>query len=152
MGIARKISSELLIFFNVYYLRPLMLYKSIELRRTSSYPKTMKKLICILLMFWLPLSLSLAHAMSTDMMIADNALHKELLAEPEHPCHQHGTKSHGESDCKHCGSCTLAMANAMLKPLTVFDALPKMASKFRSLESTLTAFTVPPTIKPPILN
>lgn len=112
----------------------------------------MKKCVSLLLILWLPLSLSLAHAMSTDMMFADNALQKEVLAEPEHPCHAHETKSHGESHCKHCGSCTLAMANAMLKPLAAFDALPKMASKYRTIESALASFTVPPTIKPPILN
>jgi hypothetical protein len=129
-----------------------MLHKCIELRRSSSYPKPMKKLFSILLMIWLPFSLSYAHAMSTQMMLAEQIEAMEASATSDHHCHQHDVKIHSTGHCKHCVACTLAMANATLKTLAGFHALPTVSAKYLAIETHLPSFQLPPTIKPPILN
>jgi hypothetical protein len=129
-----------------------MLHKCIELRRTSSNPIFMKKLVSILLMLWLPLSLSYAHATSMQMMLAEEIEAIEATATSDHHCHQHEVKIHSTGHCKHCVSCTLAMANATLKTLPSFHTLPTVAAKYLAIETHLPSFQVPPTIKPPILN
>lgn len=114
----------------------------------------MKRLICILLIGWLPCFSVVAQAMALQMQTQEFVDNQQSMM----ACHEHGDQ--GQSDhktlpethrCQVCGFCvvTSGVADIDFQPQisTQFSAagkLPLFAAVFHSL-------TYPPAIKPPIL-
>ena len=113
----------------------------------------MKKFLCIFLVVWLPLSMSVAKAMSTQMMLsAQLSSDKQLSSNTSESCHTHIQQYEKSDTCKHCLSCVLAMATATFNDFIVFSTPPKTSTKYLPLESKLVSAQLDSAIKPPILN
>jgi hypothetical protein len=120
----------------------------------------MKRILTIFLMFWLPLFMQSAWAMSTRMALAEteNSIGPQVsldaASEPV-PCHGSVAKTDVQPSthhhhCAHCLACAISMASAS------FDSAPKLYLSDSTQENTsnLTAqylsIHLPAAIKPPI--
>ncbi|MFV1921568.1 MAG: hypothetical protein ACMZ63_03010 [Methylotenera sp.] len=116
----------------------------------------MKKIICLLMMFWLPLSMATAAIMSTDMMVY-NDLHTSVeKAKSAEMCHQHpDNQSKGNEtshQCTFCNACLLASAGIFLSHTPMFQLASENASKHITLYIPIYSDHLSTTIKPPILH
>lgn len=125
---------------------------------------SMKKLICLFMMCWLPLSITAAQAMSAQMML--NHFNsktqqlvpatKEMTSAQSMPCHQFMQTNKAEkapvSICADCAACELATAFATIDLLVDVTLPKKIADKFTISQSSLISTQLPPSIKPPILH
>ena len=123
----------------------------------SIYAKVMKKVICILLMFWLPLSLVTAQTMSTKMML-QNQQNAELMLNNQYAESCHG-ETHAQNDntskshkCSVCGSCVLASSVATFSNIESGITFPKISLKHLAFEPAFASIEAESFIKPPILN
>lgn len=125
---------------------------------------SMKKLICLFMMCWLPLSITAAQAMSAQMMLnhfnsktqQSVTVAKEMTSAQSMPCHQYMQTSKGEkapaSVCVKCAACDLATAFATFDVPSSKPLPKKIADKFTISQSSLISTQLPPSIKPPILH
>lgn len=117
----------------------------------------MRKVICILLMFWLPLSLATAQVMSAKMMLnshlGSNKIQEIESTESCHDkTHQQNSLTSKSHKCSVCGSCVLASATATLSDFPTHIDSQKDSSKNLAFEPTFVSITPESFIKPPILN
>lgn len=124
----------------------------------------MKKWICLLMMCWLPLSITVANAMSAHMMLnhfksKPHQLTSSVVTNTSAkmmPCHQLMQGAEAESTqasiCVDCAACDLATAFATIdvgdNPITK----KQLAEKFAITQASLISIQLPPSIKPPILH
>ena len=125
----------------------------------------MKKLICLFLMFWLPLFMGSAWAMNMQMELQNQlpqssnmASHTQASADMPQHCHMANNKmpdkktSQPHPKCAACGMCAIANASASFNTVPNFD-LPKVSPHAPILfKVAFTSTDLPPNIKPPILN
>lgn len=117
----------------------------------------MRKVICILLLCWLPLSMVTAQVMSVKMMLNSHLGTNQIQEiDSTESCqdntHQQKSLSSKSHKCTVCGSCVLASATATLGDFpTHIDSL-KSPSKHLAFEPTFVSITPETFIKPPILN
>jgi hypothetical protein len=123
----------------------------------SIYPRMVKKVICILLICWLPLSLVTAQAMSTKMML-QNQQDSDLTLSSQSAESCHG-ETHSQNDeaskshkCSVCGSCVLVSAVATFDNIATFSLFLKISLKHLAFEPTFVSIESESFIKPPILN
>jgi len=123
----------------------------------SIYPRVMKKIICILLMCWLPLSLVTAQAMSTKMMLQnqqDSDL--SLSSQSAESCHGETHTQKGKTSkphkCTVCGSCVLASSVATFSSIESGVTFLKTALKYLAFQPSFVSIESESFIKPPILN
>lgn len=120
----------------------------------------MKKLICLLMMCWLPLSLTVANAMSARMMLNHSSSKTQHAAAAkatvQMPCHQamqqHDNQKAQASVCVDCAACELATANVTMSTVAPFNTPEIVAEKYSILQASLISIQLPPSIKPPMLH
>lgn len=123
----------------------------------SIYPKSMKKLVCLLLMFWLPLSMATAQAMSTKMMLKNQTgFGHTNISHSSESCHDNSNQDGGPESkshkCSACSSCVLASTAANFNSLpAAFISLNKSA-KHQAFQPKFVSIQLETLIKPPILN
>jgi hypothetical protein len=110
----------------------------------------MKKLICILLISWLPILMVTANAMSLEM--ATQAMSDEK-AQASMPCHdktdQQAVKAH---KCIDCGFCVIA-TSIVNANITSSLHIPEFKSfKLSFTNDELKSINHSPAYRPPILN
>jgi hypothetical protein len=116
-------------------------YKDIEPNLISIYPRNMKKIICILLMCWLPLSMVTAQAMSTKMMLqnqqdSDSTLRSQGAESCHGETHTQKDKTSKSHKCTVCGSCVLASSVATFSSIESGITFLKTALKHLAFEPT----------------
>jgi succinate dehydrogenase/fumarate reductase-like Fe-S protein len=110
----------------------------------------MKKLICILLVSWLPVFMATANAMSLQMALQVNV---DIQEQVSMPCHDKASKkSDSSSDCVGCGFCMIAtsIANVDMVPFLDVPAFTSLKVSFINVEYKSTDYS--PAFRPPILN
>lgn len=116
----------------------------------------MKKIICLLMMFWLPLSMATAAIMSTDMMIYDDLHPSVEKAQSVEMCHQHpDNQSKGNEtshQCTFCNACLLASAGVVLGHAPMLQLASENANMHIALSIPIYSDYLSTTIKPPILH
>lgn len=116
----------------------------------------MKKLICLLMMTWLPLSMATAAIMSTEMMVS-NDLHTIVeKAQNVESCHQHTDNQSKDNQpthqCNFCNTCLLASSGAVLTVAPMFITVSGSANEHAPLTIPAYSDHSSTTIKPPILR
>jgi hypothetical protein len=115
----------------------------------------MKKLICLVLVFWLPLFFVAANAMALEMALPS---HVKTSSAMEMPCHntQHNQHQSDLPSSKHhcavCGFCVIGGGTVFICQTTLFyfGRAQNTAPLFFALHSL--SQTYPPAIKPPIVS
>lgn len=119
----------------------------------------MKKLVCLFLMLWLPLSAGSAWAMSTQMQV-NAALDMAAETAMDMPCHDMDAagddQGKGNTHClKHncaaCGACfSTSMAGAPAGTAFAFAARPTQVTP--AADNLPVSQTYPPALRPPIAS
>lgn len=111
----------------------------------------MKKLICIVLISWLPVFMLTANAMSLQM--TTQSLIADLQTEASMPCHDKTDKQPLKAhNCMSCGFC--AIATSIASTTTVpFLHIPECKSfKTSFVDDGFNSIDHAPAYRPPILN
>lgn len=121
----------------------------------------MRKIICLFLMLWLPISAGSAWAMSTQMQL-DSAQGATSEPSADMPCHDMGMMSADHTDssdtehgmkhnCSACGACfSVFMAEAPKAAAFAFAAPSSQAALLA--DDLLVSQTYPPALRPPIAS
>lgn len=118
----------------------------------------MKKLICLFLMLWLPISAGSAWAMSTQMQLG-NAFDAAAETAMDMPCHDMEAHDDPASDqepaskhnCCVCGACFTILAIGT--PSAVYFSSTIVTSRAALLADDQTiSLTYPPALRPPIAS
>jgi len=129
------------------------------IRNDVCYLQPMKKLICLFLLLWLPISASSAWAMSTQMQV-DAALGTVEPTSSEMPCHdmaiEHADTSPDQSsgvkhNCSACGACSFAFSANISLPLH-FTIAALTSRAFLPANDQTVSQTYPPALRPPIAS
>jgi hypothetical protein len=125
--------------------------KSIERMLATGYPNLMRKLICILLMSWLPVFMVTANAMSLQMMT--KAMHGDMQAQADMPCHDRTDHQPAKThNCISCGFCMAATSMANFDSAPVLD-LPVITSPAPvAIDVIFESTNDSPAFRPPILS
>lgn len=123
----------------------------VELIQIAVYHIAMKKLICILLIGWLPVFMVAANAMSLQMMT--KTMHGDMQVQSSMPCHSEPddvpSKSH---NCISCGLCVVA-TSAAFTPVAPALNIPVFKSFNLSFaDDEFKSINHSPAYRPPILN
>lgn len=123
----------------------------VELIQITVYPIAMKKLICILLIGWLPVFMVAANAMSLQMKT--KTMHDDMQVQSSMPCHGEPddvpSKSH---NCISCGLCVVATSVPFM-PVPPALNIPVFKSfKLSFAENEFKSINHSPAYRPPILN
>jgi hypothetical protein len=121
----------------------------------------MKKMLCIILMLWLPCFVMAASVMSMQMQLAElPTMQPEmtLAMADEMPCHHDHASPHtqpastpvAQHHCGVCGYCVISGSIAPLPTVAFFglNSLTSLAPLF--MATPVHSQTYPPAIKPPI--
>lgn len=111
----------------------------------------MKKLICIILICWLPILMATANAMSLQM--ASQAMHDDMQVESTMSCHDKvDTQSVKAHNCINCGFCVMA-TSVISFVSSSFLNIPEFKSfKTSFINDELQSINHLPADRPPILN
>lgn len=122
----------------------------------------MKKMICIVLLAWLPLFVSAAGAASLQMTLDNHNINTHNSDSAEPACHQHSVVDQSKEApnqlpkghhhfCSACGFC--AVANGFVHLAPQITVPPSHLSPIQPALFTIAVHsqTYPPAIKPPIL-
>ncbi len=114
----------------------------------------MKRILCILLLCWLPISISVAQVMSTQMMLErESSSDEQPNANATVNCHDNSAQINGKSArCSDCVSCALVTSSATFRDFISFKTLPKASSKYVLIKISFVSIQPPSIIKPPIFN
>lgn len=123
----------------------------VELIQIAVYPIAMKKLICILLIGWLPLFMVAANAMSLQMKT--KTMHDDMQVQSSMPCHGEPDDVPSEShNCISCGLCVVA-TSVPFTPVPPALNIPVFKSfKLSFAEDEFKSINHSPAYRPPILN
>lgn len=117
--------------------------------------KSMRKLLCMLLMCWLPFSMAVAQAMSAQMILKKQVSQDAQQFEVRliKSCHSDATQKDGDSSqCSQCVACALANTSATIKNIGTFKTQEETSAKYKTFHSTLVSIQLAPAFKPPIFN
>lgn len=127
-------------------------------RNEVCYLLSMKKLICLFLMLWLPISASSAWAMSTQMQLGENF---DAPAETmvDMPCHDMATHDSPASEqepglkhnCTACGACFTILATGT-PSVTYFSSTIVTSRAAPPANDQTISLTYPPALRPPIAS
>lgn len=111
----------------------------------------MKKLICILLVSWLPIFMATANAMGLQMSIQSmNDHHQQMV---DMPCHDKSNdQKQSQHHCISCGFCVIATSIASFDntPIFALEAFTSISPAF--IDVGFKSADQSPAFKPPILN
>jgi hypothetical protein len=128
-------------------------------RNEVCYLQPMKKLVCLFLMLWLPISAGSAWAMSTQMQVSA-AFDTADTAAMEMPCHDmaiENTDSAPEQvpgmkhNCSACGACFSVLA-AGIPLLPHFSSAALTSRMALPADDQTVSQTYPPALRPPITS
>jgi hypothetical protein len=124
--------------------------KSIELSVIASYPKDMKKLICLLLISWMPILMATANAMNLQM--TSQSINADLQAPTSMPCHDEAKQQPVKHNCMSCGFCVITtyIVFSGATPRLSIPAFKSFKSSF--IDDKLQSIHHSPAYRPPILN
>ncbi|MDX1913946.1 MAG: hypothetical protein SFU55_00050 [Methylophilus sp.] len=112
----------------------------------------MKRLICIVLICWLPLFAVTANALSLQMTMANQQ--SEATQASQMACHedvhQHPSQQHASHNCALCGFCTVVTSAAIFSFPPLLHMHATASAKPIFVEVTFNSLPHPPVIKPPI--
>jgi hypothetical protein len=114
----------------------------------------MKKLICLFLMFWLPLFMGSAWAMNMQMQLENQ---QAQFSQKSHmSCHESVDKSKknqspSSQKCAVCGMCALVNGAANFNSAPVLNLASSQCSTPQFFYVAFTSQDYPPSYKPPIL-
>ena len=118
----------------------------------------MKKIICLFLMLWLPISASSAWAMSMQMQLSD-AFDTPSETVMDMPCHDMGVHEGPASDqesglkhnCSACGACFTILATGT--PSAAYFSSSIVTSRAAlTADDRIVSLTYPPALRPPIAS
>ncbi len=114
----------------------------------------MRKIICIVLMCWLPLFMGAASAMSMQMELG-NLQNSAETACPYMPDMkmsdmQAGKSEHKSSHNNSCAACAIASASASYNAVPIFNVVTSANDLPRAVNVAFPSQDFPPAIKPPI--
>jgi hypothetical protein len=119
----------------------------------------MKKLICLFLVLWLPISAGSAWAMSTQMQV-NAALDAPIETMMDMPCHDmaadntdvdQGNTENIKHNCAACGAC-FSISIAGMPSLAVMTSLALTTRTAPVINNPLTSQIYPPALRPPIAS
>ncbi len=110
----------------------------------------MKKLICILLISWMPILMATANAMSLQM--TTQAMNSNLKVEASMPCHGEAEQKPVKHHCISCGFCVVAtsIVYTTATPQLNIPAFKSFKSSF--IDDEFKSINHLPAYRPPILN
>lgn len=116
----------------------------------------MKKLICILLMSWLPIFMVTANAMSLQMTsqnMSHSAEQSAVAYSDAKACHDKTNKRQdGAHHCVSCGFCLMATSMANFDTFPVIDILVFSSIAPEAIDVVFNATSYSPAFRPPIFN
>ena len=119
----------------------------------------MKKLICLFLMLWLPISASSAWAMSTQMQV-DAAFGSVEMARVDMPCHDMAMENTDSApghapgmqhNCSACVACFSVFSADLSSPLHFTSTILTTRAILPTDGQTISQ-TYPPALRPPITS
>jgi hypothetical protein len=126
----------------------------------------MRKIICIVLMCWLPLFMGAANAMSMQMALgslqnsaettcpymADMKMSEMAGMKMADMSKMTKSSEHKSSHHSTCAACAIASASASYNAMPIFNVVASANDLPRAVNVTFPSQDLPPAIKPPILN
>jgi hypothetical protein len=123
----------------------------VELIQIAVYPIAMKKLICILLIGWLPVFMVAANAMSLQM--TTKVMNDDVQVQSSMPCHDEvddaPVKSH---NCISCGLCVVTTSVTFTSVSPVLHIPAFKSFKLSFVDDAFKSIYHAPAYRPPILN
>ncbi len=126
---------------------------ALELLPLPPYHTSMKRIICLFLMLWLPLFMGSAWAMSMQMALESQHVQtKHIAVKPSMSCHESSAKTHkNQSDkCAVCGMCALVNGTANFTTAPILNLTASASPKPPFFYIAFISQDYPPNYKPPI--